>query len=104
VTTPTTKAGRALLDDWEAWTGYGHWAGCAVWSEPMLNDCTCDFGNDRMESRLLAIEQEAWASLVDRARANHVRWEHEAELLEECTRTLCLGAKVLLWPDPEAMA
>jgi hypothetical protein len=40
-------------------------------------------------------------ALVDEARANHVRWEHEAEVLEECIRPLCLGARVLLWPDIE---
>lgn len=39
--------------------------------------------------------------LVDRARASHVRWGHEAEVLEECLRPLCLGAKVLLWPNPD---
>lgn len=39
--------------------------------------------------------------LVDEARANHVRWQHEAEYLEECGRELCIGAKLLLWPDIE---
>lgn len=43
-----------------------------------------------------------FSALVDEARANHVRWEHTAELLEECLRPLCIGAKVLLWPDPDA--
>jgi hypothetical protein len=40
-------------------------------------------------------------ALVDEARANHGRWELEAEVLEECIRPLCLGARVLLWPDIE---
>jgi hypothetical protein len=44
---------------------------------------------------------EGFAALVNEARANHVRWEHEAEVLEECIRPLCLGAKLLLWPDIE---
>ena len=39
--------------------------------------------------------------LIERARSNHVRWEHDAEVLEECNRPLCLGARVLLWPRPD---
>lgn len=39
--------------------------------------------------------------MIERARQNHVRWKHDAELLEECNRSLCLGARVLLWPNPD---
>lgn len=59
------------------------------------------------EAGHLTIEEEtvalAFRTLVERARANHLRWQHEAELLEECSRALCLGAKMLLWPDAEAI-
>jgi hypothetical protein len=70
-------------------------------------------GTGREERCLWLVTREALAApaspagasefraLVDEARANHVRWEHEAEVLEECIRPLCIGAKVLLWPDIE---
>lgn len=91
---PTTTAGRELLSD----TSY-HNIDCDVLAT-RPSACTCG-----LDQRIHTIEEESgstvFRSLVDRARANHARWEHEADLLEECTRTLCLGAKVLLWPRPD---
>lgn len=48
-----------------------------------------------------ALSEAPLGPLVEEARANHVRWQHEAEYLEECGRELCIGAKLLLWPDIE---
>jgi hypothetical protein len=55
---------------------------------------------DRLTAATEATTRE-FATLVAEARANHVRWQHEAEVLEECVRPLCLGAKLLLWPNIE---
>lgn len=91
--------------------------GTALVGEPATEPDAVEFLTQRADAILAALpdglvlarRQDAedgaareFSALVDEARANHVRWEHTAELLEECLRPLCIGAKVLLWPDPDA--
>lgn len=68
----TNKAAEALLAHWDTWLAYGHWTDCAVWADPMENDCTCEFTPEWLREQVAAIITEATdqqAAEVERLRS-----------------------------------